>query len=119
MRDPRLIVRLAAGGIFIGFGAAKFLNHSAEVESFDTYGLPSPDAFVYLIGTIEVIGGALLVLGRGVRSVAVLLAADMIGAISVSGIGRWEAISLTLAPALLVAMVYLARGPAQLRTSGE
>jgi putative oxidoreductase len=118
VRDPRLIVRLAAGAIFIGFGAAKFLNHSAEVDSFDTYGLPSPDAFVYLVGAIEVIGGALLVLGRATRVAALVLAADMIGAIVVSGLGQWEAISLTLAPALLVGMLYLALRP-QLSTSGE
>ena len=62
MRNPRLIVRVAAGLIFLGFGLAKFLNHAVEVDSFETYGLPSPDAFVYAIGAIEVFGGAMLLL---------------------------------------------------------
>jgi putative oxidoreductase len=107
MRDLRFLVRLASGAIFIVFGAGKFVNHPTEVDSFDTYGLPSPDAFVYAIGTIEIVGGALLLLGLATRLAALVLAGDMVGAITVSGIGEGEAISLTLAPALLIAMLYL------------
>jgi putative oxidoreductase len=107
MRDPRLLVRVASGLIFVVFGAAKFLNHGAEVDSFETYGLPSPSAFVYAIGTIEVAGGVMLLLGRGVRLAALVLAGDMVGAIVVSGIKEGEAISLTLAPLLLIGMLYL------------
>jgi putative oxidoreductase len=109
MPDARALARIAAGVVFLVFGAAKFLNHGAEVGSFETYGLPSPDAFVYLIGVIEVVGGLLLVSGRRVRPAALILAADMIGAIVVSGIKEGEAISLTLAPALLVIMLVLVR----------
>jgi uncharacterized membrane protein YphA (DoxX/SURF4 family) len=107
MRDLPLAVRLVCGLIFLGFGAAKFLNHGTEVDSFETYGLPSPDAFVYVIGAIELIGGALLISGRGIRAASLVLAGDMVGAIIVSGLGEREPISLTLAPALLVAMIYL------------
>jgi putative oxidoreductase len=107
MPRPRSIVRVASGLIFLGFGLAKFLNHAVEVESFDSYGLPFPDAFVYGIGLIEVAGGVLLVLGRAVRLAALVLAVDMGGAIAVSGLARGELISLTLAPLLLVAMLYL------------
>ncbi len=107
MRDPRTIVRVASGLIFLGFGVGKFLNHGAEVDSFETYGLPSPDAFVYLIGVIEVVGGLMLLFDRAIRVAAVVLAGDMVGAIVVSGFGEWELISLTLAPALLVGMLYL------------
>ncbi len=120
MRNLPLIVRLASGLIFIGFGLAKFPNHGTEVDSFETYGLPSPDAFVYLIGLIEVVGGGMLLLGRGTRLAALVLAGDMAGAIVVSGIREGEPISLTLAPALLVAMLYLLLGErrSQLSTSG-
>jgi uncharacterized membrane protein YphA (DoxX/SURF4 family) len=45
--------------------------------------------------------------GLATRAVGVLLAVDMIGAIVVSGLLRGETVSLTLAPALLVAMVVL------------
>jgi len=107
MRNWPLIVRLASGAIFLAFGVAKFINHGAEVDSFETYGLPSPDAFVYAIGVIEVVGGAMLILGRGIRLAALVLAGDMVGAIVVSGIKEGEPISLTLAPALLLGMLYL------------
>jgi putative oxidoreductase len=120
MRDLPLLVRLASGLIFVGFGAAKFLNHGPEVDSFDSYGLPSPDAFVYAIGAIEVVGGAMLLLGRGTRLAALVLAGDMVGAIVVSGIKEGEPISLTLAPALLIGMLYLLLDAkrSQLSTSG-
>ena len=102
-----LWVRLSAGVVFVVFGAGKFTGHTSEVDSFSTYGLPSPDAFVYAIGAIEIVGGALLIAGLGTRLAALVLARDMVGAISVSGVGEGEAISLTLAPALLAGMVFL------------
>lgn len=106
----RLAVRGISGAIFILFGAGKFLDHGHEVSSFESYGLPAPDAFVYLIGTLELVGGALLIAGLLTRLVALALAGNMVGAIAVSGIGEGEVIpSLTLAPLLLVAMVYLVR----------
>ncbi len=107
MPNLSLIVRLVSGAIFIGFGVAKFFNHGAEADSFETYGLPSPDAFVYVIGVIEVVGGAMLLSGRGTRLAALVLAVDMVGAIVVSGIKEGEPISLTLAPLLLIGMLYL------------
>jgi len=102
-----LVARLVAGTVFVVFGAGKFFNHAAEVSSFRSYDLPSPDAFVYAIGVIEVVGGALLLLGVATRLASLVLAGDMVGAIIASGIGEGELISLTLAPALLVAMLFL------------
>ena len=105
------LATLAAGLVLIGFGLTKFVNHAVEVESFRTYGLPSPDAFVYLIGVIEVVGGAALVTGRGIRLAAPVLAADMLGAIAVSGVGEGEWISLTLAPLLLAIVTWASLDP--------
>ena len=62
---------------------------------------------MYAIGALEVVGGLLLASGRLIKLAALALAADMLGAIVVSGIGRREAISLPLAPALLLAMVFV------------
>ena len=102
-----LAVRLVAGLIFVAFGIGKFTSHAMEVTSFEAYGLPAPGLFVYAIGVVELVGGALLLAGLATRLAALVLAGDMVGAIVVSGIGRGEAISLTLAPALLVAMLFL------------
>jgi uncharacterized membrane protein YphA (DoxX/SURF4 family) len=57
---------------------------------------------------LETGGGILLVLRRWVVPTSVLLAATMVVAIASSGIGHGDVVpSLTLAPALLVATVYL------------
>jgi putative oxidoreductase len=101
-------VRLLAGAVFAFSGTPKFFAHDWEAGHFRTYGLPAPDAFVYLIGAIEILGGLALVAGVAVRPVALLLGAVMVGAIVTSGLGQGEWIpSLTLAPALLAACVYL------------
>jgi len=102
-----LFLRLLSGGIFVIFGIGKFVNHASELASFKTYGLPAPEVFVVMIGLIELVGGLLLITGMLTRPAALVLAGDMIGAIVVSGIAKGELISLTLAPAELVAMLVL------------
>lgn len=106
---------LAAGAIFVVFGLGKFVNHASELASIRQYGLPFPAVAVVLIGVLEIAGGALLLARRLVLPAAVVLAGDMVGAIVVSGIARGELISLTLAPALLVAMLYLLGAGGRLR----
>ena len=96
-----LATRLIAGGIFIAFGAGKFLNHGSELASFQSYGLPAPDLFEAAIGVLELLGGVALIFGFGTRMAAFVLAGDMVGAILVSGLAHGELISLTLAPAQL------------------
>jgi putative oxidoreductase len=102
-----LVLRLVSGGVFVAFGAGKFVNHSSELASFKTYGLPAPEAFVVVIGLVEVAGGLLLITGVLTRPAALVLAGDMVGAIVVSGLAKGELISLTVAPAELVAMLVL------------
>ena len=107
-----LVLRLLSGGVFVVFGIGKFVNHWSELASFKAYGLPAPEAFVVVIGVIELVGGLLLIAGLLTRPAALVLAGDMIGAIVVSGIANGELISLTLAPAELVTMlVLLSMGP--------
>ena len=107
-----LVLRLVSGGVFVIFGAGKFVNNASELASFKTYGLPAPDAFVIVIGVVELVGGGRVIAGVLTRPAALVLAGDMVGAIVVSGIAKGELISLTLAPAELVAMlVLLSMGP--------
>jgi putative oxidoreductase len=101
------LLRVAGAVVFVVFGIAKFSAHGDEVASFEQYGLPSPDAFVYAIGVLEIVGGLLLLAGLLTRPVALVLAGDMVGAIVVSGIGQNEVVSLTVAPAELVVMLVL------------
>jgi putative oxidoreductase len=102
-----LVLRLLSGGGFVVFGLGKFVNHASELASFETYGLPAPQIFVVVIGLVELVGGLFLMAGFLTRPAALVLAGDMAGAIVVSGIARGEIISLTLAPAELVAMLVL------------
>jgi uncharacterized membrane protein YphA (DoxX/SURF4 family) len=112
--------RLAPGIVFLLFGADEFANHPRNVRSFTMYGLPSPSLFSYAIGTLEIVGALALISGIALLPVAVALAADMVGAIVVSGIALGELISLTLAPAMLVAMlVLIARELSRRRAGGE
>jgi putative oxidoreductase len=101
-----LVLRLLSGGVFVAFGSGKFVNHASELDSFRSYGLPAPEVFVVVIGVIE-FGGLLIMAGVLTRPAALVLAGDMVGAIVVSGFAKGELVSLTLAPALLVAMVLL------------
>lgn len=100
-------IRWSAAIVFVVFGAGKFVNHASELASFHQYALPLAGAFVYAIGGLEIAGGLLLLTGRWVRLASLALAIDMVGAIAVSGVGRGEYVSLTLAPLLLVAMIFL------------
>ena len=119
--DPwRRGVRLLAGAVFAVAGTPKFFAHGWEAGHFRTYGLPLPDAFVYLIGAIEILGGLALIANLAVRPTAFLLGAVMVGAIVTSGIGQGEWIpSLTLAPALLVACIYLLRPTSERASLGD
>ena len=99
---------IVAGAIFIVAGLVKFVFHHWELHAFQSFGLPWPSALEIFAGVLETLGGILLVVQRLVAPVAALLAATMIVAIISSGIGHGDVIpSLTLAPALLLAMVYL------------
>lgn len=110
IRRDRLATRVAilAGVVFVFAGLVKFVFHHWELHAFRSFGLPWPSVLEILVGVLEVVGGILLALRRCVAPVAVLLASTMIVAIASSGIGHGDVIpSLTLAPALLAATLYL------------
>jgi uncharacterized membrane protein YphA (DoxX/SURF4 family) len=120
VRRDRMTSRVAivAGIIFVIAGLVKFVFHHWELDAFRSFGLPWPVALEIFAGVLETIGGILLALRRCVAPTAVLLSVTMVVAIVSSGIGHGDVIpSLTLAPALLVTMLYLLiygiRGPAE------
>ncbi|MGA9856781.1 MAG: DoxX family protein [Solirubrobacteraceae bacterium] len=101
-------VAVVAGVIFIFAGLVKFVFHHWELHAFESFGLPWPSALEIFAGILEMAGGVLLVWRRCVAPVCVLLATTMVIAIASSGIGHGDVIpSLTLAPLLLVATLYL------------
>ena len=107
LAQAALAVRLAAGVTFLGFSLGKFIRHDAERGAFDRYGVPFPDGATYLIGGLELVGGAALVIGLLVRPFAFALACNMVGAISTAGRIDGGAVHLLLAPTLLAGMLFL------------
>jgi len=114
LRNDRVAARVAilSGVVFIGAGLVKFAFHAWELRALRSFGLPWPSVLEILAGVLETVGGGLLALRLLVVPVALILSATMLVAIGASGIGHGDVIpSLTLAPALLVALVVLlARG---------
>jgi uncharacterized membrane protein YphA (DoxX/SURF4 family) len=110
LRDERTATKVAimTGVIFFFAGLVKFAFHHWELHAFRSFGLPFPAALEIFAGVVETLGGVLLILRRCVAPVSALLSVTMIVAIGSSGIGHGDVIpSLTLAPVLLVAMLYL------------
>ncbi len=101
-------VAVITGAIFIVAGLVKFVFHGWELSAFRAFGLPWPAALEIFAGVLETVGGVLLVARLVVVPVAVLLGVTMLIAIAASGIGHGDVIpSLTLAPALLLALTWL------------
>ncbi len=101
------LVRVVSGCFFVGVGLGKFLEHSKEVHDFRSYEVPWPEVAVPLVGIVEVVGGALLVVGLLTRLVALVLACNMVGALLTAGRVEGGSFHLVYAPALLVAMLFL------------
>ena len=75
---------------------------------FRGFGLRWPGAFEILAGVLETVGGAFLALRVLIAPVALILALTMVVAIGASGIADGDVIpSLTLAPAVFLAIVFL------------
>ena len=100
-------VRVVTGVVFLSVSTGKFVDHAQEAMDFKSYGVPVADTAVYLVGAVELVGGLLLVVGLLTRVAALLLAANMVGAISTAGVKEGGSFNLGLAPALLVAMLFL------------
>ena len=103
-----VVVRVVAGVAFVLIGIGKFADHMQEAVDFDQYGVPLPDLAVWVSGTIEVVGGALLVVGWLTRLAAALLAVNLVVAISTAGVMDGGTRSTSgWGPALLLAMLFL------------
>jgi len=82
-----LLARLAAGCIFLSEGIQKFL-FPAElgVGRFVKIGIPAPQLLAPFVGVVEIVCGALLIVGLITRLAAIPLVIDMIVAITTTKI---------------------------------
>lgn len=98
------------GLIFVPAGLVKFVFYHWELHAFRGFGIPAPILMEPLVGVLETVGGVLLARYVLVVPTALVLAVIMLVAFVVGGIIHASPIpSDTLAPALLVAMIYLMR----------
>jgi uncharacterized membrane protein YphA (DoxX/SURF4 family) len=58
-----LLLRLMAGGVFLWEGILKFVYVNQGVGRFTKLGFPFPQATAQFVGTLEIVGGVLLLLG--------------------------------------------------------
>jgi len=70
-----LLLRVALGVIFIYHGYPKLEHAQQWVQNFRHMGFPG--FFAYISGTLEVFGGALLIIGLFARIAGLLLAIEM------------------------------------------
>jgi putative oxidoreductase len=95
---PALFVRAIVGWIFLSEGIQKFLFPDAlGVGRFVTIGIPVPHFTAPFVGVVELVGGALLIVGLATRLAAIALFIDIAVAIATTKVpmlarkGFWAA----------------------------
>jgi putative oxidoreductase len=110
-----LLVRLLLGVVLIAHGWQKVFTWGlgGTAQAFAGMGVPLAPVSATYAGVVELVGGALLVLGAGTAVVGVLVVLDMLGAallvhgangVMVTG-GGWELVGVIGALALVLAAV--------------
>jgi uncharacterized membrane protein YphA (DoxX/SURF4 family) len=76
------LIRLVVGGVFLSEGIQKFL-YSAEngAGRFAKIGIPSPEVMGPFVGVVEIVCGALILVGLLTRLAAIPLIIDMLVAL--------------------------------------
>lgn len=73
------VLRVTLGGIFLFHGIIKLMDMNPVIAFFGNIGLPPVVAWIVAI--LQVVAGALVVIGIRVRTASILLAGMMIGSI--------------------------------------
>ena len=105
-----LVARLVLAVVFVPAGIGKFVNHDDYITRFERWGFGSLSSQIsILVGVVEVLGGLLLAFGGAPRPVALVLMANMIGALATAGrvdggSDIWLPLVLIVVLALVVAL---------------
>jgi len=97
-RSATVLIRVMVGWVFLSEGIQKFLFPAAlGVGRFAKIGIPAPQFFGPFVGVVEIVCGALLIVGLMTRLASVPLLIDILIAISTTKIpmiakaGAWAA----------------------------
>jgi putative oxidoreductase len=73
-----VLLRLMAGGVFLWEGLLKFVFANQGVGRFTKLGFPAPELTAHFVGTLEIVGGMLLIAGLLTRVIAVPFIIEML-----------------------------------------
>jgi uncharacterized membrane protein YphA (DoxX/SURF4 family) len=76
-----VVMRLMVGGVFLSEGILKFVYTNQGVGRFTKLGIPFPDLTATFIGSLEIVGGILLMAGLFTRVIAIPFIIEMVVAI--------------------------------------
>ena len=116
VRDAALLVaRLLLGVVLIAHGWQKVVTNGlgGTAEAFASMGVPAAPISAAYAGIVELVGGALLLVGAATAVVGVLVVLDMLGAALLVHVGNgvmasdggWELVGMIGALALVLAAV--------------
>lgn len=86
-----ILIRLLVGGVFFSEGIQKFLFPALGVGRFTTIGLPAPDVLAPFVGIVEIVCGALVLVGLFTRLASIPLIITISVAIVTTKIPIWTA----------------------------
>src|SRR5215510_16593247 len=73
-----VLLRLMAGGVFMWEGTLKFVFANQGVGRFTKLGFPAPELTAHFVGTLEIVGGLLLIAGLLTRLAAIPFVIEMV-----------------------------------------
>ena len=73
-----IAIRLMAGGVFLWEGILKFVYVNQGVGRFTKLGMPFPEFTATFVGSLEIGGGLLLILGLGTRLISIPFIVEML-----------------------------------------
>jgi putative oxidoreductase len=117
---PPLLARLVIGLVFVPSGWGKLHDLPAVVDFFGALGIPAPAIQAPFVAGVELVCGALVLVGLGARVAAVPLVATMIVAIGtalwpeITGLGDLAGRAETLYAVLLAQIAVAGPGAASL-----
>jgi len=100
-------VRAGVAVFLVPIGVGKLVDHASEVHDFRRYEVPWPEVAVPAVGTLEVVGAVLVLVGLLTRPAALALALNMVGALATAGRVDGGSFHLVAAPAVLLASAFL------------